>query len=299
MMLYLTGADNSLAKSEVNPQNDPNRSLGGYISSTPVPNSAMNALFDLVSSRTLEKKPKETIALGLINKFEQPVKDVEIRMVVDKETIADFKVGAVEVSSETYSMEQIPNRYQEPMLSELHDASFMRASVEFEIQRGGVKGEEIAFFPFGVTVELHSDGLHETVEAILDAFSESDKYSAKKLSENRLRFEIRDLSVVSEAVDCSYVSTESFKGEFKGEFKTEVNNTSSISEIMHPGDCVGIWLQRSIKRKAKSSDCKLLEDYKNKLELADFDEVELIVSYNLLSKEEMKNYSKDYNKEYS
>ena len=46
MILYLTGANTSLRKSSEAPQTDTAKSLGGYVSSTPVPSGELNALFD-------------------------------------------------------------------------------------------------------------------------------------------------------------------------------------------------------------------------------------------------------------
>ena len=68
MMLYLTGAPNSLMVSPDAPQNDPRMSLGGYVSSTPVPNAAVNVLFDQVALLTLQNRPTECMAFALINK---------------------------------------------------------------------------------------------------------------------------------------------------------------------------------------------------------------------------------------
>ena len=61
MMLYLTGASSSLAHSGGTPQDDPMKSLGGYVSNSPVPNAALNTLFDFVSLRSIKDKTKETI----------------------------------------------------------------------------------------------------------------------------------------------------------------------------------------------------------------------------------------------
>ncbi|MEG1462126.1 MAG: hypothetical protein RSC48_03370 [Anaerorhabdus sp.] len=149
----MTGANASLAKSADNPQSDVNRSLGGYISSTPVPNAAINSLFDLISSYTLEKRQKETIAIGLINQLDKAVKDVELKIVTDPDNEATFKIAAVSVGS-NYLMEQIANRYQEPMSAEFHDASFYRAAVDIEITQYASEGEEIALYPFNVVVEV-------------------------------------------------------------------------------------------------------------------------------------------------
>ena len=51
MMLYLTGATASLNKGGV-AQDDPMKSLGGYISLSPVPNGAINTLFDYISIKS-------------------------------------------------------------------------------------------------------------------------------------------------------------------------------------------------------------------------------------------------------
>ena len=56
MMLYLTGAASSLANSSEAPQTDVSKSLGGYISSSVVPNGNINALFDMISLMTLKNK---------------------------------------------------------------------------------------------------------------------------------------------------------------------------------------------------------------------------------------------------
>ena len=67
--------------------------LLGYISSTPVPNAALNVLFDLLSAYTLEKKTKRNYRNGLINQFDYPVKDVELKIVANDGDEAAFKVA--------------------------------------------------------------------------------------------------------------------------------------------------------------------------------------------------------------
>ena len=123
MIIFLTGAESSLVKSEVAPQNDAGKSLGGYVSSTPVSSGEVNALFDLISSYTLEKRKRETIALGLVNKLSQAVTNVTLKIVVDKENLATFRVAAVALNN-SMAMEKIANRYAEPMSAEFHNADF-------------------------------------------------------------------------------------------------------------------------------------------------------------------------------
>lgn len=113
MMLYLTGASSSSKTNEA-PQDDAMKSLGGYISSTPVPNAAINTLFDLISIKTIQEKNKETIAIGLVNKFDTSVSDVSLKIVSEQDNVCFFRVAAVS-ADENLCIEYIQNRYSEPL----------------------------------------------------------------------------------------------------------------------------------------------------------------------------------------
>lgn len=282
MMIYLTGAATSLAKTQDNPQSDASRSLGGYISSTPVPNAALNTLFDLISSYTLEKKPKETIAIGLINQFDKPVKDVELKIVTDENHEAVFKIAAVSVSSDDYAMEQIANRYQEPMLAEFYDASFYRAAVDLKIKQYASAGEEIALYPFNVSFEVKETGIEGTWNAFEEAFSNDETYCVKRISETIFRIERRDETVLEEPLNCSYITTEGFQAEFLGQLKNKADNSVIIKDSLKPKEAVGIWVQRIIKKNHYPTNEELLKEYKDKYIRETVEEVELILSYNLV-----------------
>jgi len=297
MMIYLTGAATSLTKTQDNPQSDASRSLGGYISSTPVPNAALNTLFDLISSYTLEKKSKETIAIGLINQFDKPVRDIELKIVTDENHEAVFKIAAVAVSSDDYAMEKIANRYQEPMLAEFYDASFYRAAVDLKIEQYASAGEEIALFPFNVSFEVKETGIEGTWLAFEEAFSNDETYSVKRISETIFRIERRDETVLETPLECSYITTEGFTAEFLGKLSNKADNGVIIKNELKPKEAVGIWIQRIIKKNHYPTNEELLKEYKDKYVRETVEEVELVLSYNLVDD---KNYQEtDYNENYS
>lgn len=299
MMIYLTGAQAPLTKSGgASPQSDVNKSLGGYVSSTPVPNGALNVVFDLISSYTLEKRTPETLAFALINKFDKPVKDVELKLVTDEGNLAMFKIAAVSVDSETMAMEHIANRYEQPINAEFHDASFYRAAVDVRIVTPAVKGEEIVFYPMNVVVEVKESGLEGTWEAICDAFDDDDTYRAKRLTADTFRIERRDETVLSEPVACSFISTEGSSFIFDGELRNKANNTVLLSEEFAAGACIGIWIQRRIKRTKGLSNEQILKNYKDKFNYPTIEEVDLVINYNEV--EDDKNYQEnEYDEEYS
>ena len=282
MLLYLTGASTSLVKSEDNPQTDASKSLGGYISSTPAPNAALNSLFDMISSYTLEKRQKETIALGLINQLETDVKNVELKIVTDVDNVATFKVAAVSVSSDNYRMESISSRYQEPMAAEFHDASFYRACVDLEVTQYAGKDEEIALYPFGISFVVQEEGWEGTWKAFEEAFSNDETYEIRRTSERTYRIGIRDDTLLETPLKCFYITTEGFKAEFLGELSNKADNTVLISEQLEPKEAIGLWIQRDIKDSSVSSNEQLLEDYKHHVIKETVEDVEIVISYDLV-----------------
>lgn len=282
MLLYLTGASTSLVKSEDNPQTDASKSLGGYISSTPAPNAALNSLFDMISSYTLEKRQKETIALGLINQLETDVKNVELKIVTDVDNVATFKVAAVSVSSDNYRMESISSRYQEPMAAEFHDASFYRACVDLEVTQYAGKDEEIALYPFGISFVVQEEGWEGTWKAFEEAFSNDETYEIRRISERTYRIGRRDDTLLETPLKCFYITTEGFKAEFLGELSNKADNTVLISEQLEPKEAIGLWIQRDIKDSSVSSNEQLLEDYKHHVIKETVEDVEIVISYDLV-----------------
>lgn len=282
MLLYLTGASTSLVKSEDNPQTDASKSLGGYISSTPAPNAALNSLFDMISSYTLEKKQKETIALGLINQLETAVKNVELKIVTDVDNVATFKVAAVAVNSDNYRMESISSRYQEPMSAKFHDASFYRACVDLKVTQYAGKDEEIALYPFGISFVVQEEGWEGTWKAFEEAFSNDETYEIRRISERTYRIGRRDDTLLETPLKCFYITTEGFKAEFLGELSNKADNTVLISEQLEPKEAIGLWIQRDIKDSSVPSNEQLLEDYKHHVIKETVEDVEIVISYDLV-----------------
>lgn len=281
MMLYLTGADASLAKSSEQPQSDVSKSLGGYISSTPVPNAALNNIFDLVSSYSIEKGQKETIAIGLINQFEKEVRNVELKIVTDIDVEATYKIAAVSCSN--YQMEQIANRYQEPMLADFYDASFYRAGVNIKVNQYASLGEEIVLYPFNININVKETGIEGTWNAFEEAFTNNSIYSIKRISDLTYRIERNDELVLETPLTCSYLTTEGFTATFDGNLRNLKNNTVLISNSILPKSAIGLWIQRIISvKKDYTSDDVLVQEYIDKYVKEDTEQIEVIINYDIV-----------------
>ena len=280
MMLFLTGASSSLIHSGGTPQDDPMKSLGGYVSNSPVPNGALNTLFDFVSLRSIKDKSKETIGIALINKFNKVVSDVSLKIICSQDNICSFKVAAVSLD-ENYCMEHINNRYSQPMLADFYDATFNPGSVDVEITRLPVKDEEVDFSPFDVTVQFNESTYDAVINDIAKAFSKTNKYLVKRLSEKTFRIERIDDKHIEVPFECSFLSSDDAEFKFYDLFKNVSDKEVIISDIIKPNQGIGIWLQREVLNNNEKHDVELINDYDNKILKETIEEIELAINFNV------------------
>lgn len=283
-MLYLTGANTSLAKSGGSAiQPDPSKSLGGYASSNQVPSSAVNSLFDLISVLTLEKMQKETIGICLINKFPKGAKNISLKVIADDNNLTEFKVAAVAMGVDL-AMERIASRYQEPMMAEFYNASFYRAGVNIKITNPAAVGEEFVLYPFDVNCTAFAADFYGTYSAIDEAFENTD-WTVKRLTEDTLRIERLDEQVVSGTEACSFISDGNVGFNFDGNYRNNADNSVILVDsegTLAPEAGIGIWLQRIIKKSSNKSDEVLVKEFKEKTVILTTEEVEIVIDYELI-----------------
>lgn len=283
MILFLTGADSSLKRSNVAPQADPAKSLGGYISSSPVPNASLNALFDLISTQTLTDRPKETIAIGLINQLDKAVTNVRLFIVVDSNPICEWKVAATAVS-EDLRMESIPNRYSEPIGAEFYDATFQRASVEFELKGEPQAEDQFLILPLNLTIDVSKEGgVKGFWIGLKNACKTSINFDCERLSDRRFRLCYRDETEVPTPIECRCVKDSNADIEFLTKFGNGATGSVLIIDHQHqldPGGGIGLWLQRQISSDYEPpTDEQLIEMKKHNEILPKTEKVEIVIMY--------------------
>lgn len=96
MKLYYTGAkENNIA------QTDPDKSLGGFLSSTRTPNDLVNNLFGDISKYTIDKKLRETKALILHNDTGVAVTNLNFYFDIPADTYCKFEIAAVTITPDS------------------------------------------------------------------------------------------------------------------------------------------------------------------------------------------------------
>lgn len=124
--LYYTGA-----KSFLEEQRSPSKSLGGYISSSAIPNALINNLYADISYSNLQEGVQQLRVIALKNEGISTLVNVtaHIEHIVNKEGIidnmADFYIGYATPKSDDCGIygEKVENEEAEPYQSELQKSS--------------------------------------------------------------------------------------------------------------------------------------------------------------------------------
>lgn len=127
-MLYYT---NSLKPLEE--QNQPSRSVGGFISTSPVGNDLFGAVFSEISKLDEEELTPETVCLAFKNEQDVPIYNIKFTFYLDDNAISNLSVGFEAASVDDCSnkfFESIPNTRSKPIQTTL---SAVTDGITFEV----------------------------------------------------------------------------------------------------------------------------------------------------------------------
>lgn len=78
------------------PQTDPGKSLGGYLSNTPILNGSLNNLFPIVSNQSLNNLPFEVRMIGLKNDSTRTYSTISLTFTVQTDSIFKYSFAISE-----------------------------------------------------------------------------------------------------------------------------------------------------------------------------------------------------------
>jgi len=128
MKLYYTGAKTFNAI-----QDKPYLSLGGFMSSSPVPNDKLDNLFESPSQSILSEGRNSCIGIILKNELANLV-NLRFFFELNEKDIFNYKIGFSEVAIQgtTRSIEKIYSTYSKPYLVEFNQAPTVDQQLELE-----------------------------------------------------------------------------------------------------------------------------------------------------------------------
>jgi hypothetical protein len=131
LKLYYTSSRSYLGQ-----QGKANQSLGGFPSSSPVPNSQLGNLFSSITSYTKQNEITEVIGLILKNEDDNDVENLQFYFDLPENMVAKFEIAAVALqlnSKNQYYMEELSNSQSLPTYAEFHEADGLSNAVSLGI----------------------------------------------------------------------------------------------------------------------------------------------------------------------
>lgn len=98
-------------------------SLGGFPSSTEVPNDVFDNLFDEISLSEIKDVKTQYRAIIIKNESEEIIENIELWFEKKDSNICSYQIGATLLSNDEQPfMEHIPSVYSKPLYTQLYDA---------------------------------------------------------------------------------------------------------------------------------------------------------------------------------
>lgn len=99
-------------------------SLGGFPSSTEVPNDVFDNLFDEISLSEIKDVKTQYRAIIVKNESEEVIENIELWFEKKDSNICSYQIGATLLSNDEQPfMEHIPSVYSRPLYTQLYDAT--------------------------------------------------------------------------------------------------------------------------------------------------------------------------------
>lgn len=235
------------------PQMNPEKSLGGFRSSTVVPNGRINSMFNNFSSLAIQEKTVETKAFFIKNTFSHPVKNILVYATYPENPYVDFQLAAVEGNE----MEKLSSSNDIPYYAEFFDFNVVFSYTDLIVKSTFQMGETVIIE--GVEVPVPDGKVETFITNAVKAFSKNLRYKAVQLDTNVLRLEYRLLGVYTNQPEIATYNAGTIVARA---FGNGFDNSQLISEELKPGESIGIFLKREPKGYEKT---KTLEDYKELL----------------------------------
>jgi len=241
MELVLSGAKH--ANSD---QRDVSASTGGYISTTPVPNGRLNALFDDIGCYEQHKQTQTTLAFFLRNNSNDIVTNVVLQQIHQTKfgqdvAQAEFSWAAVQ-PVDNILIERIGNVYEMPYNAEFFKPNCRREDAVLKILTSGVAGDVISVL--GVTFTLKGDEIIDVVSGMVDAFEDNSDFNVEFKSDDEVYIQRKQLVSTGALVDLVTPGTATSQPVNLSGFQDE---GVLLIEEMKPGESIGLWCTRKIK----------------------------------------------------
>ncbi len=269
MQLLFSGAKNQLAQ-----QRDTTLSLGGFMSSTSIPNGRINALFSSISAYSQRREVSETIGIFLRNNTTFNITNLSITQIYSnilgvEDNQADFEWAAV-IPTSSNAIELIGSNREIPFNATFFDPTTKRESCILRFTTASLDGE--MFNILGESIIMDGDGIENMIDVTISHFRGVDTFRVEKYSNNNIFIERVALTETNDPVTLTTTGSGASNTVNFGGF---INGVTSLVNTILPNESIGLWIKRTIKP-AQEISCDVLEEEK----LNNKEKIEIIFDFN-------------------
>jgi hypothetical protein len=168
-------------------QSKPALSLGGFLSSSKVPNGSLGNLFDEMSPYTLQNSRAEYIGLILKNTL-KPVASMSLWVKSQEGNICKFRIAPVELT-ENGEMELVPSVNSKPLYAEFEETSETN-KIDLSFEKSFEVGAMLGLW-IERTVDMSSDQVvnRNNCQYLYQMFKDGQKWPTQEEVELKIEFE--------------------------------------------------------------------------------------------------------------
>jgi len=241
MKFLFSGAKHSLSA-----QNDKTQSLGGYMSSTPIPNGRPGALFSSLSIYSQKNRIEETLAFFIYNETQTAITNLSIQQIYqdflgEVDNDADFDWAIVEPTDD-HQIEVIGSSQESPFNADFFNPTTVRESCILKMVTVPASGE--TFNLLGQAILFVGSTLEHMVDEIIAHFELVPEFTVQKYSNTSVYIRREALTKTDAVVQITSTGTaESNIVNFSG----YVDGETSLVASLDAGKSLGIWVRRKVK----------------------------------------------------
>lgn len=244
MQLFLSGAEAFGAM-----QKDFEKSLGGYMSSTPLPNGKINALFTDIANRALysDLPYEETVGIFLYNNSGSDKANVSLTQIYQTlfntdDNQADFEWAAV-TAIDNQRIEKISSKREIPFNATFVVPTGRRADGILTILTAGLIGQTINIL--GVSVPLTGNTIATLINDVKAKFDGNATYNCSIKDDVTLYFQWKNVGVHINAIT---LTTSGSATATPSAFSNGFDNGVLLLPLLKKDELIGLWIKRKIKK---------------------------------------------------
>jgi len=241
MRLLFSGAQ--YFKSE---QGNAEKSLGGFMSSTSVPNKKLNAIFSGVSNYNLTNNSQNTLAFFVYNDTATAIANITLETINQNALGVDINYCEWEYSvalpAANGAIEQIGSSFEEPFNANWFDCTSRYEDCNIVLHTAGALGDDFSIF--GLLGVLTGNTVLTLQADIIALVNTSDWLRAEPNGETGVYFRSKNVAPTSESTN--FVTTGYATIMEDVSLSGGVDNRTILIDTLDPDKAIGLWVKRKV-----------------------------------------------------